>query len=129
MEFLQSEEEDFDAETYNKYIAAQVLLPKGDSLVSRQVIKQKRDDNGNPIGRSNSNPLLDKRVYEVQFPDGTEQEYTANLIATSLYTQVNDEGNQYKLLDEILDHDFDVSTREVDQEDKKKKGNVHSQQE
>lgn len=106
--FVQPEADDFDAETsYDKYISAQVLLPKGDGLVSGKVIKRKRDDNGNPVGRSNQNPLLDTRVYEVHFPDGTEQEYTANLIAESLYSQVDDEGNQFILLDEILDHASD----------------------
>jgi Reverse transcriptase (RNA-dependent DNA polymerase) len=106
-DFLHPEAEDFDAEAFDNYISAQVLLPKGDSLVSGQVIKRKRDSNGNPIGHSNNNPLLDTRVYEVQFPDGTEQEYTANLIAESLYSQVDDEGNQFILLDEILDHKSD----------------------
>ena len=70
--FLQPEADDFDAETSDNYILAQVLLLKGDSLVSGQVIKQKCDENGNPIGKSNSNPLLDTRVYKVQFADGTE---------------------------------------------------------
>jgi hypothetical protein len=48
---------------------------KGDSLVPGQVIKQNHDENGNPIGKSNINTLLDTKVYKVQFPDGTEQEY------------------------------------------------------
>ena len=127
-DFLQPEADDFDAETYDNYISAQVLLPKGDSLVSGQVMKRKRDENGNPIGKSNSNPLLDTRVYEVQFPDGTEQEYTANLIATSLYTEVDDEGNQFVLLDEILDHDFDERTTNVNALDIKKEDSASSNQ-
>ena len=106
---LQPEAEEYDAEAYDQYILAQVLVPKGDDFISGQVIKRKCDANGNPIGRSNTNPLLDTRVYEVQFPDGTEQEYSANLIAESIYSQVDDEGHQFLLLKEIIDHDADAT--------------------
>jgi hypothetical protein len=83
-------------------------------------MKRKRDNNGNPTGRSHNNPLLDTRVYEFQFPDGTEQEYTANLIAESLYSQVDDEGNQFILMNEILDHESDdnaVTIKDMNVED------------
>jgi hypothetical protein len=62
---LHPEADDFDAETYENYISAQVLLPKEDNLVSGTVMKRKRYNNGNPTGRSHNNPLLDTRVYEV----------------------------------------------------------------
>jgi hypothetical protein len=35
-----------------------------------EVIRRRRDSNGNPIGRRNLNPILDTREYEVLFPDG-----------------------------------------------------------
>lgn len=37
------------------------------------------------------------------FPDGTTAEYSANIIAKCLYSQVDNEGNQFLLLDSILD--------------------------
>jgi hypothetical protein len=37
------------------------------------------------------------------FPDGETAEYSANMIAECLYLQVDDEGNQFLLLDEIID--------------------------
>jgi Reverse transcriptase (RNA-dependent DNA polymerase) len=83
-------------------------------MQTAKVLKRKRDDNNHPIGISNTNPLLDTRVYEVQFPDGTEKEYTANLIAEALYSQVDLEGNQYLLLDEILDHKSDGTAVQLD---------------
>jgi hypothetical protein len=70
---LHPDADNIDAETYDNYISAQVLLPKGDSLVLGTVMKCKLDKNGNPTGQSHNNPLLDIRLYEVQFPDGTEQ--------------------------------------------------------
>jgi hypothetical protein len=62
---------------------------------------------GNPIGKSNPNPILDTREYEVEFPDGTVDILTANTIAESMYSQVDAEGQEYSLLDEIIDHKSD----------------------
>ncbi|MGH7974682.1 MAG: reverse transcriptase domain-containing protein, partial [bacterium] len=99
--------DDFDTEAYDKYISAQVLLPKGDGLVSCRVLNRKRDHDGHPVGQHNSNPILDSRVYNVEFPDGNVQEYAANVVAESLYAQVDDEGNQYMIMQEIIDHKKD----------------------
>ena len=38
------------------------------------------------------NPRMENRMHEVQFLDGTVQEYTINLIAESIYSQVDSEG-------------------------------------
>ncbi|MGH3054233.1 MAG: reverse transcriptase domain-containing protein, partial [Gaiellaceae bacterium] len=103
------ENDDFDAETYDQYISANVLLPKGDGMLSGTVVGRKRDTNGNPIGNYSNNPILDSRVYEVEFPDGHVEEYSANTIAESLYAQVDDEGNQYLILKEIIDYNKDHS--------------------
>jgi hypothetical protein len=59
---------------------------------------------GNPVGVGHSNPLLDTRVYEVQFPDGHTEEFVANKIAKNIHSQVGEEGNQHILLKEIIDH-------------------------
>jgi hypothetical protein len=48
--------------------------------------------------------VLDTRILEVQFPDGNVQEYAANVIAEHLYSQVDDKGCRYLLMDEIVDH-------------------------
>jgi len=45
---------------------------------------------------------LDTRLYQVIFPDGETAEYSANVIAECLYLQVDDEGNQFLLMDEII---------------------------
>jgi hypothetical protein len=51
-----------------------------------------------------SHPLLNTRLYEVTFADGTVQDYTANKIAEAIYAEVDEEGNKYLLLDTIIDH-------------------------
>jgi hypothetical protein len=40
----------------------------------------------------------------VGFPDGRVEEFSTNVIAECLYSQVDQEGNQYLLIDEIIDH-------------------------
>jgi hypothetical protein len=52
----------------------------------------------------NNNPILDTRVYEVQFPDGHTEEYAANIFAASLYSTIDDEGNTYFIMKDIVGH-------------------------
>ena len=64
----------------------------------------KRDRDGNPVGLANSNPILDTCFYIIDLDDGDQTELTAHLIAESLFSQCDPDGNQYVLLDEIVDH-------------------------
>ena len=98
---------EFDPEILDEYLTAQVQLPLGDEMVLGTVLARKRDAHGNPIGRAANNPIFDTRVYQVQFPDDRVEEYSANVIAENLYSQVDKEGNQYVIIDEIVDHEFD----------------------
>jgi hypothetical protein len=99
--------DDFTPESYDEYLTAQVMLPVGGELSKGQVIKHRRDHNGRPIGLRHANPLLDAREYEVQFMDGSTQSYLANTIAENLYSQVDADGRQFAVMDEITDHEYD----------------------
>jgi hypothetical protein len=55
------------------------------------------------------------REYEVEFADGTVQAVTVNVIAESVYSQVDDYGRSYTILQEITDHHF--SDKAVKKED------------
>jgi hypothetical protein len=107
--------DDYDEETYDKLLSAEVSLPRGDFQFIRRVIGRKRDAEGRPVGRSNTNPILDTRVYEVEFPDGTINEYAANILAEALYAQVDVDGNCYLLLKEIIDHKKDSTALSKDE--------------
>jgi ribosomal protein L15 len=98
------EADNWDAEAYDQYISAEVLLPKDGQEVLGQVVARKRDADGNPIGRGNSNPILDTRLYEVKFSNGNVAEYSANVIAECTYSQVDNKGRQYVLMDDIIDY-------------------------
>jgi hypothetical protein len=45
-------------------------------------------------------------MYQVQFSDGMIQDYSANHIAEAISAVVNNEGNQFVLIDEILDYHY-----------------------
>jgi hypothetical protein len=99
------EADTWDPESYDQYISAQVIVPKGDQQILGTVLGRKRDIHGNTIGRASSNPIFDTRIYQVQLPDGHVEEFTANMIAECLYSQVDEEGRQYVLLDDIIDYE------------------------
>jgi hypothetical protein len=50
------EADDFMPEAYNEYLTAEVLLPNMGNITKAKVIGQKRDADGNPVGRRNANP-------------------------------------------------------------------------
>jgi hypothetical protein len=56
---------EYDPENYNGYITSQVLLPRGDEFKVGTVVKRRVDENVKPSGKSNDNPILDTRTYEV----------------------------------------------------------------
>ena len=62
----------FTPDTYDQYLQMELALPQSDSLEPRlaRVTKQLKDANGIPIRTADHNPLLDTRMYEVEFADG-----------------------------------------------------------
>ena len=58
---------------------------------------------GNPVGKSNQNPILDTRIYTFKFPDGAEMEYAANVISKNMWAQCDIDRNQMLLMDAISD--------------------------
>ena len=69
-----------------------------------KVTKRLRDAEGRPIGMAADNPFLDTRAYTVESPDEREESLTANPIAQNIYSQLDEEGNKYLLLDDIIDY-------------------------
>ena len=69
-----------------------------------KVTKRLKDHRGNPIGTANNNPILDTRMYEVEFADGHKQAFSANVIAENMFATVDEEGHRHLLLDQIVDY-------------------------
>ena len=54
-------DKEFSPEAFDKYLTACVMLDRGGETQLGVVKKRRKGDDGNPIGRSNNNPLLDTR--------------------------------------------------------------------
>jgi hypothetical protein len=72
-------------EMRDNYLFAELVLSKSGVVVKGRVTVQKHDQDGNPIGLANDNPILDTLSYIVNFDDGDQTELTANMNAESLY--------------------------------------------
>ena len=102
------EVDDIDEEMVDKYLNAELIFDIGTGAERRgRVVKRAKGTTGEPIGRAHANPLFDTREYVVEFTDGTTENYFANVIAENMYAQIDSEGRQYQLLQEIVDHRSD----------------------
>jgi hypothetical protein len=88
----------------DNYLSAELMLSKGGAMVKGHVTVRKCDWDSNPVGHTNDSPILDTRSYIINFDNVNQTELTANMIAESLYSQCDPDGNQYALLEEIVDH-------------------------
>jgi hypothetical protein len=52
-------------------------------------MRRKRELDGTRKGRANANSMLDSITYEIEFPDGHSDEYTANVIAENMYNDAH----------------------------------------
>jgi hypothetical protein len=48
--------------------------------------------------------MLDTRAFDIEFPDGRSDEYTSNVVAENMYAQFGLEGDQFNIIDYIIDH-------------------------
>ena len=53
------------------------------------------------------NPIIDTRMYQVEFAWGEVTELTTAIIAKSIYAQCNADGNDYLLLNVLVDYHKD----------------------
>ncbi|KAL7571623.1 hypothetical protein ACA910_011163 [Epithemia clementina (nom. ined.)] len=72
-----------------------------------KVTRLKRDLDGEYKGVAHKNPILNTRLYEVEFPDGKVTEYAANILAQNMIAQCDLDSNQWLLLNSIVNHKND----------------------
>ena len=70
--------------------------------VKRRAVGQ----DGMPLGASHEsgNPLLDHRMYEVEYNDGSTEVLAANILAENILAQVDNMGRKQMLFEDITDH-------------------------
>ena len=85
-------------------IGAEILLPKGDKIARGHVVTRSQEANGNVMDRAHTNQILDTRMYQVELIVGMVTELNINVIAESMYSQCDIDGNGYLLLDMLVDY-------------------------
>ena len=96
--------EHYPTDSFDKLISTQVSLPVSGIQQQGYVIRRKRDHAGNPVGKFSSYPYNDTSLYDVEFNDGHVESFAANSIAEHIYEQLDDDGNRFCLIEEIIDH-------------------------
>jgi hypothetical protein len=101
----------FDPESFDdNYVNMELALERqGDGPEFARVTKRLKDKDGRPIGTASDNPILDSRMYEVEYEDGHKIAMAANAIASNLFAQVDQDGQRFVLFDEIIDWRTDGS--------------------
>ena len=97
----------YTPDTMDPFVGSEVRIPQGDGYIAARVTKRAKGPDGNPIGKSHTNPLLDTRLYEIEQVDGTIRELQANVISENLFSQSDSEGRQHMLMEEIVSHKKD----------------------
>ena len=88
----------------------ELMIPiNGYGLDFDKVTKCLRYKDGLPIGRAHNNPILNKRMYKVEYKDRKKYSLASNAIADNMFAQVDREGNRHVLFQEIVDHRYDGS--------------------
>jgi hypothetical protein len=107
------EQDDIDNDAYDKYIGAEVMMDVPGEGPKRATVKRRAENLDGPIGNYHRNPMMDTREYELEYDDGTADRYFANVIAENLYSQVDSEGHQFLVIQEITEHHRDSTAIDV----------------
>ena len=63
-------DDDFDPDSFDAYLNMEIAIDRGgDDPEFARVTKRMKDDRGNPIGVAHNNPIMDSRMYKVEFLD------------------------------------------------------------
>ena len=73
-------------EVEDHYTGAEIFLPRGDEMARSHVVTSRHNASGNIMGRAHMNPILDTRMYHVEFAGGKATELMDNVIAESMFT-------------------------------------------
>ena len=76
--------------TYNKMMNSDLALQLDEKFVADRVKKLALGPEGKIVERYNANPILKYIIYELEFPDVQVEDYTVNVIAENILSQVDE---------------------------------------
>ena len=93
-----------EPEVFNNYLNMKLALDRHDDKPEfARVTGRLREKDGPPIGTASNNPIINTRMYEVDYVDGHKAAMNANAIASNIFNQVDQDKQQFSLFDEIID--------------------------
>ena len=92
---------------YDRILNAEVSLQLGEEHAVGKVARRALGPDGRTTGTYDDNPFLNTMIYEVEFPDGQMKEYSANIIAENMLSQVDADGYSSPLMEGIVDYSKD----------------------
>ena len=72
----------------NQYIGAEILLPRGHEMTRGHVVVQSHDASGSMVARAHTKPILDTRMYQVEFAGGKVAELTTKSLLSQCLLNV-----------------------------------------
>ena len=79
-----------------------------DRMSTGKVARRSLGPDGRTTGSYDNNPILNTVVYDKDFLDGSSREYSVNVIAENMISQVGDDGFQKIIMEEIIDSQMDI---------------------
>jgi hypothetical protein len=92
---------------YDRMLNAEISLQMEHGQTKGIVKRRAVGPDGKVSGRYDENPYLNSLVYEVEFTDGLVKEYSANVIAENMLTQVDSDGYSLTMMKGIVDYKRD----------------------
>ena len=90
---------------FDNYVNMEIDIDQHDNGPEfARVKKRLKYKDGRVIGTASKNPILDTRMYEVEYTDGYKTTMALNAIAIIFLAQVDQDGQRLVLFDEIIDH-------------------------
>ena len=90
-------------EAADQYIGGEILLARGDQM-ARSIAAQNCNANKNIMGRAHANPVLNTRMYQVEFNKGKVTILMNNIIGAWMYAQCDADVSEYLHLDLLDDY-------------------------
>lgn len=79
---------------FDQYIGQYARVPFGEQTAVVKILNKQKKFDTNLKGETD--------VYTARLPDGSEREYTKNMVAENLFAQCDGDGNMIRLVDEII---------------------------
>lgn len=87
-----------------EYLNMEFTQPRGgDGPRVARVKKRMKGGKNKPIGIANDNPILNTRMFEVEFLDSSTVAMLVNSITENLLVQVDSDGYWQMILDKVID--------------------------